>query len=85
VQAQTVESGSMLVGMELGVQQVDVKLGRVWMEIVQVEWAAGKLKLELTMEAVWVMKVKLEQRLGLMEVNVANGTTGVESGEVKLG
>ncbi len=55
------------------------------MEIVQVEWGAGKLKLELTMEAVWVMKVKLEQRLGLMEVNVANGTTGVESGEVKLG
>ena len=85
MQAQTVESGSMLVGMELGVQQVDVKLGRVWMEIVQVEWGAGKLKLELTMEAVWVMKVKLEQRLGFMEVNVANGTTGVESGEVKLG
>ena len=43
-QAKMVESGSMLVGMELGIQQVDVKLGRIWMEMVMVEWEAKKLK-----------------------------------------
>jgi len=38
VQAKTVESGSMLVGMELGMQQVDMKLGRVQLETVKLEW-----------------------------------------------
>ncbi len=40
---------------------------------------------ELTLEAVWVMKVEVELGLGLMEAEIANGTIGVESGEVKLG
>ncbi len=40
---------------------------------------------ELTLEAVWVMKMEVELRLGLMEVEIANGSVGVESGEVKLG
>lgn len=31
------------------------------------------------------MKVKLELGLGLVEVEIANGTIGVESGDVKLG
>ncbi len=39
---QIAETGPVLVGMELGIQQVDVKLGTVWME--QVEWEAEKLK-----------------------------------------
>ena len=44
VQAKMAESGFMLVGMELGIQQVDVKLGRIWMEMEMVEWEAKKLK-----------------------------------------
>ena len=55
------------------------------MEMVKVEWEAGKLKGELTLEAEWGMKVKLEQGPGLVEVEIANGATGVESGEVQLG
>lgn len=35
------------------------------------EWRTGKLKGALTLEAVWVMKVELEQRLGLKEVDIA--------------
>jgi len=49
-------------------------------ETLKLEWEAEKLEGKLNLEAVQVMKVELEQGLG-----TANGTTGVENGEVKLG
>ncbi len=94
VQAKMAELGTMLVEMEVGMQQVDMKLGRVQLETVKLEWEGaggdseaglGGREAKLNLETVQVMKVELEQGLGLMELGTANGTTGVKNGEVKLG
>ncbi len=45
----------------------------------------GRAKGKLTFGAVWVMKVELEQGLGLMEVAIANGTIGIGKWRSKAG